>query len=88
MKDVNLKNFIKLAVTTNICVSKLWSLKHNLGQNSIDNLVKLSVIGFSMECFTADFSQFSDTTVKICVYGGLLGTHHQFQVFQEFSKIS
>ena len=67
MKDLNLKNFIKLAVTTNICVSKLWSLKHNLGQNSIDNLVKLSVIGFSMECFTADFSQFPDTTVKICI---------------------
>ena len=31
------------------------------GQNILDNFTKLSNIGFSRECFTADFSQFSRT---------------------------
>ena len=34
-----------------------------------------------MEFFAADFSQFPGTTVKIDLFGCLLGTHHQFQVF-------
>ena len=38
-----------------------------------------------MEFVEADFSQFSITTVKIYLLGGRLGTHHQFQAFQEFS---
>ena len=45
---------------------------------------KLSIIGFSMECFTADFSKFSRTTFKICFFGCLLSISHQLQVFQEF----
>ena len=39
-------------------------------------------IGFSMECFTADFLQFSSTIVKICFFGGRHGTCHQFQAFR------
>ena len=31
---------------------------YNLGQKSADKLTKLSKIGFSMECFTADFLPF------------------------------
>ena len=45
---------------------------------------KLSIIGFSMECFIADFSKFSRTTFKICFFGCLLSISHQLQVFQEF----
>ena len=32
--------------------------KYNLGQNVGDKFTKLSEIGFSMECFTADFLRF------------------------------
>ena len=36
----------------------------------------LGKIGFSMECFTAYFSQFSSTTVKICLSGRKMGNRH------------
>ena len=36
----------------------------NLEQNIVDKSTKVSNIGFCMEYFTADFSQFCRTTVK------------------------
>ena len=39
-------------------VSLRIDLIDNLGQKVRDKLTKLSKIGFSMECFTADFLQF------------------------------
>ena len=38
---------------------------YNLGGNILDKLTKLSKIEFCLECFTSDFLQFSDATVKI-----------------------
>ena len=37
----------------------------NFGHNIVGKFTKLSKIGFSRESFTAYFSQFSDTIVKI-----------------------
>ena len=39
-----------------------------------------------MKCFTADFLQYSGTTVKIYVFGGRLSIHYQFQAFQGFGS--
>ena len=36
---------------------------YNPGQNIVDRITKVSKKGFSVECFTADFSQFSSSTV-------------------------
>ena len=47
--------------------------------------MKLSKIGFSVECFTADFLQFFTKNVKIWVLIGRLGTRYQIQAFQGFS---
>ena len=47
---------------------------YNLGQNIIDKSTKLSNIGFSVECFTADFLQFCSTTVKTFLLGGRVST--------------
>ena len=41
--------------------------------------------GHSFECFTADFSQFNGTIVKICSFGSHLGICHQFQASQRFN---
>ena len=38
-----------------------------------------------MECFTADFWQFSSTTVKSYLLSGRIGTNRQFQACQRFS---
>ena len=46
---------------------------HNHEQNTVDKFTKLSKIGVSLECFTADFWQFSSTTVKISLLDGRLG---------------
>ena len=43
---------------------------HNLGQNIVDKFMKLSKIGFYIECVTADFSQFTSTPVKVCLVVG------------------
>ena len=48
-------------------------------------LTKLGEIGFTMECFTADFWQFSSTTVKSYLLSGRIGTNRQFQACQRFS---
>ena len=66
-------------------ISNLGAFSENDEQNIVDEFMKFSKIGFSIERFTADFSQFSGTTVKICLYGGRLGTRHHFQAFQRFS---
>ena len=45
--------------------------KFNLRQNIVDKSKKLINISVSMECFTADFSQFCIRTIKI---GGWMST--------------
>ena len=57
----------------------------NHGQNIVNKFTKLSKIAFSVRCFTADLSQFSNTTVKISLLDDCLATDHQFQAFQRFS---
>ena len=55
------------------------------GQNIVDKFLNLSKIDGSLECFTADFSQFFSTNIKIWLLGGWLVTIHQFQAFKGFS---
>ena len=62
----------------------LKQIYNNHGQNIVDKLMKLSKIGFSMECFTADFLQFFSATVKICLWDSRLGNCHQFKACQRF----
>ena len=47
--------------------TKLLFSIDNPGHNTVDKFTKLSKICFSMECFRADFWQFSNTTVVICL---------------------
>ena len=42
-------------------------------------------MGFSMECFTADFLQYFTKKRKIWLLVGRLGTHLQIQACQGFS---
>ena len=56
-----------------------------LGQKIVEKVMKLCKIGFSMECFPANFSRSCSTNVEICSLGGWLGACHQIQAFQEFS---
>ena len=46
--------------------------------------VSLSKIYFSVDCFVADFLQFSSATVRICLLDGWLITRLKFQTFQGF----
>ena len=55
-------------------------------QNIVDKFTKLSIRGFSLEYFTASFSQFSSTTDKIFLLGGRLGTYYQLQASEIFIK--
>ena len=48
---------------------------HN--QKVVDNMRKLSKIGFSVECFTAYFLRVSNENVKIWLVGGRLGIPHK-----------
>lgn len=57
---------------------------NSLGQNTLDKLTKLSQIGFSIQFFPADFSQFSSTIVKIYFLGDQPGNRNQFQAFLKF----
>ena len=50
-------------------------------QINLHKFTKLSKAGFSVERFRADFWRFSSTNVKICLWGGRLGTRHQIQAF-------
>ena len=45
--------------------------------------MKLSKIGFSMKCFTADFPQYFSTEVNTCLLADRLATH-----FRDFLEIS
>ena len=42
---------------------------YNLGQKVGDKFIKLSKIGFSMECFTADFLQFFNKKRQNLTFG-------------------
>ena len=55
----NIKSFRKFKIKES-GPSSGWNFvcSDNLGQKVRDKLTKLSIIGFSMECFTADFLQF------------------------------
>ena len=54
---------------------------NNLGQSVGDKFTKLSKIGFSKLIFC----DFLPKIVKICLFGGRVGTRHQIQAFQGFS---
>ena len=41
---------------------------YNLRQNIVEKSLKLSNLGFSMECCTSDLLQFRSTTVKTCLW--------------------
>ena len=57
----------------------------NLGQNNVDKFTKVSNIGFCMEYFTADFSQFCRTTVKNCLLSCQLKNFTSVPSFPRFS---
>ena len=57
----------------------------NLEKNIVDKTKKLSNVGFSMECFTVDFSQFCHTTVKICFLSSRLSTSTSVPNISEIS---
>ena len=65
---------------------EIYFLNH--GQNIDDKITKLSKIGVSLECFTADFFLFYSTTVKTLLFGGRLGPSTYFKLFKDFLKIS
>ena len=48
--------------------------KKKIGQNVIDKLTKWGKIGFFMEYFRTDFSQFSSAAVKVFILGGRMNT--------------
>ena len=48
--------------------------------------IKLSNIGFSMECFRADFLGFFSTNIKICLLGTRLDNHHLIKAYPGFWK--
>ena len=50
-----------------------------------DKSIKLSKIGFSMECFTADFLKLFTKKRQNLFFGGRLGTCHQTEAFQGIS---
>ena len=51
------------------CVDKFY----NHGQNIEEKFKELSKIGFSLECFTADFWHFSSTIVETSLLGWVAG---------------
>ena len=59
----------------------------NLGQNIVDKFTKLSKINFSIEYFTAHFSQFSSAIDRICLLGDRLGITINSKHFKDFLKI-
>ena len=67
----------------------IWNDKkwcYNLGIKIVNKLTKISKICVSVECFIADIPRFFSANVKTCLLGGRLGTRHQIQAFQEFSR--
>ena len=59
---------------------------YNLRQGIVDEFIKLSKMGLSMEYFVVSFWRVPTTNVKICLLGGRLGKHHQIEAFQVFSS--
>lgn len=51
-----------------------YEKKKKIGQNVIGKLIKWGKIGFFMEYFRADFSQFSSAAVKVFILGGRMST--------------
>ena len=51
--------------------------KKTILDKRLKTFMKLSKIGFSMKCFTANFLQFSGANVKIFLLGDHLGTCYQ-----------
>ena len=45
--------------------------------NDCRQFTKVNKIAFCTECFTANFSQFYSTNVKICPWGDGLGTRYK-----------
>ena len=89
-RDCSFSSFSSLKPTT-LQLSLLSSYflrnvrkSYNLGQILEEKLTKLSKADFLLECFSVDLSQFSGTTLKICLLGYQLGNRFQFQPFQEF----
>ena len=54
---------------------------YSLGQKIKDKFTNLDKIGFSMECFTTNFSRLYSPNVKICLLSGLV-----FLEISEFPK--
>ena len=61
----------------------MFFFPHNLGQNIV-KFEATSKTGFSMECFTAELSQYSNTIAKICLLGIQQDTCLQFKAFWGF----
>ena len=85
--------FIHLLLLLLFMLSACWLLYecfnfpfiYNFCKSIIDNFTKLSSIGFSIEYFTTDFSQFSTTTLKNCLMDVWLISCHQLQTVHGFS---
>ena len=60
-------------------VFEVWLIDLQSWAKIMDEFIKLSKIGFSMECTIAHFSWFFCTNVKIWVSGGRQTTRHQIQ---------
>ena len=65
---------------------KTEAYKH--GQNSADKFTCLSKIGGSLKCFTAEFTQFSYSTVEIGFWVIGWGLAINSKVFRGFLEIS
>ena len=88
----NIKNFRKCKIKES-GLSYKWNFvsSDNLGQKVGDKLTKLSKIGFSMECFTADFLQLFTKKCQNLAFGWttgyLLSNPSMSGIFWKFPKI-
>ena len=62
-----------LSASAKILAGKTCDFSYNLGQKVGDKSTKLSKIGFSMECFTADFLQFFNKKRQNLTFGWTAG---------------
>ena len=65
--DKFVDRFEVISKVKNPAVSK--AKVYNLGQNVGDNFIKLIKIGFSIECFTADFLRFFNQNRQNLAFG-------------------
>ena len=61
---------------------------YNLGHKVGDKFTKLSKLGFSMECFTADFLQFFAKKRQNVAFGWTVGYQIKSTHFRDFLEIS